>query len=408
MAKPKIPRKRPTLKEPFNLITKPIGPICNLRCEYCYYLEKEELYPDKQSRSAFVMTDKVLKSFIRQYIQCQPPGMEEVTFIWQGGEPTLLGVDFFQKVRTYQRLFRRPGMKISNSLQTNGTLMTDELAGFLADEDFLVGISIDGPEKLHNRYRKDREGKGTFSQVMKGLELLKKHNIDFNTLTVVQEDNGQHPSEVYQFLKEIGSTYYQFIPIVEPVGRENTVSSRSVSAQVWGEFLIGIFDKWIVEDIGKIFISHFDMMLALHAGYPSTFCVHSRTCGKALAMEHNGDLYSCDHFVYPQYKLGNILHTGMVTSYESLQQEKFGQSKFDSLPLECLECKFLGFCYGGCPKNRILEGTGAHLNWLCAGYKEFYRHTFLPFTAMKKALDNQVSPARFREYFSLDLLSSMP
>ena len=407
MTKGKRTGPRPTVKEPFNLIAKPIGPVCNIRCEYCYYLEKEELYPEKNSRSAFVMSDKILKSYIRQYIQCQPPGLEEVVFIWQGGEPTLLGIDFFRKVIAFQRQFRRPGMKISNSLQTNGTLLTDDFAAFLADEDFLVGLSIDGPEELHNRYRKDREGKGTFSRVMRGLDFLKKHEVRFNTLTVIQEDNGKHPVDVYRFLKEIGSAYYQFIPIVEPVPGAEKVTGRSVTAERWGSFLTGVFDEWILEDIGQIFVSHFDMMLALHAGYPSTFCVHSRTCGKALAMEHNGDLYSCDHFVFPEYKLGNIGTTGMVNSYESLPQKQFGQSKFDSLPEECRECKYLVFCYGGCPKNRLLHGTGGKLNWLCEGYKQFYRHSYLPFSAMKRALDNQVSPSRFREFLSLEDLSAL-
>ena len=408
MAKRKTPVQRPTVKEPFNLITKPIGPVCNIRCEYCYYLKKEELYPDKQTRSAFVMTDGVLKSYIRQYIQCQPPGLEEVTFIWQGGEPTLLGLDFLRQVVIYQQRFRRPGMRITNSLQTNGTLLTDEMARFLKEHDFLVGISIDGPEKLHNRYRKDREGKGTFDKVMRGLELLKKYDVRFNTLTVVQEDNARHPVEVYTFLKEIGSTFMQFIPIVEPTGDEKIVSERSVTAEAWGRFLTDVFDEWVIGDIGEVFVSHFDMMLALHAGYPSTFCVHSRTCGKALAMEHNGDLYSCDHFVFPEYFLGNIMKTGMVAPYESLRQKQFGQNKFDSLPGECRDCEFQRFCYGGCPKNRLLEGEGGRLNWLCSGYKHFYRHSYMTFSAMKRALDHQISPTRFREFMTLDDLSAMP
>lgn len=376
----------------FNMITKPIGPLCNIHCEYCFYLDKEQLFPSK-NRASFAMSDDVLKSYVKQYIESQPQGTKEITFIWQGGEPTMLSIDFYERALAYQRKFARPGVSITNSLQTNGTLLSDSKASFFAEHDFLLGISIDGPEHLHDKYRKDRSGNGTFKQVMAGLEMIKKHNIRFNTLTVIQDDNAQYPLEVYNFLKGIGSKYLQFIPIVEPGENGNLVSSRTVPSKAWGAFLNQVYDEWMKEDIGEIFVGHFDLLLGLHAGLPSTMCVHSKTCGRALAIEHTGDIYSCDHFVSVEHYLGNIRREGMVKAVDSPQQEKFGLDKFNALPQECLSCEFQRFCYGGCPKNRFLQGQGGKLNWLCQGYKDFYRHTYHGFDAMKKALQHN-KPAK--------------
>ncbi|MBU0937221.1 MAG: anaerobic sulfatase maturase, partial [Spirochaetes bacterium] len=323
--------------EPFNIITKPIGPLCNINCEYCFYLDKAGLFPGK-NRADFVMSDAVLKSYIRQYIDSQPPGIEEVNFVWQGGEPTLLGLDFFQRALSYQQRYKRAGMTVTNSLQTNATLMDESKAAFFAEHDFLLGVSIDGPERMHDRYRKDRSGKGTFRQVMAGLERIKKHNIRFNTLTVVQENNSKHPLELYSFLKDIGSAFMQFIPIVDTIPGTNMALARSVSAKDWGDFLASIFDEWIKADIGRIFVGHFDMLLGLYAGYPSSMCVHAKTCGRAMAVEHNGDLYSCDHFVRPENYLGNLQTADLCALVDSRKQQDFGQAKIAALPRECRTC----------------------------------------------------------------------
>jgi len=385
--------------EPFNIITKPIGPLCNIYCEYCFYLDKEKLFPGK-IRADFAMSDEVLISYIRQYIDSQPPGIEEVNFVWQGGEPTLLSIEFYEKAIRYQQRFKRAGMTITNSLQTNATLMSESKAAFFAEHDFLLGVSIDGPEHLHDRYRKDRSGNGTFRQVMAGLELIKKHNIRFNTLTAVQEDNSKYPVELYSFLKEIGSAFMQFIPIVDTIPGTQLVLARTVSAQAWGDFLISIFNEWIKTDIGRIFVGHFDMLLGLYAGYPSSMCVHAKTCGRALAIEHNGDLYSCDHFVRPENYLGNLLTAEMSKLVDSLKQQDFGLAKFAALPRECRTCEFLRFCYGGCPKNRLLEASGGKLNWLCAGYTQFYRHCHPYMKAMLKAIENQQPAANFARFMA--------
>ncbi len=382
---------------PFNFITKPIGPLCNIHCEYCFYLDKEKLYPDK-GRGEYAMNDEVLKRYVRQYISSQPAGTTEVNFIWQGGEPTLLGIEFYERAIKYQQQFKRPGMDVANSLQTNGTLINEDKAKFFSEHDFLLGISIDGPEKLHDRYRKDRSGNGTFKQVMKGLEIIQKHNIRFNTLTVVQQDNSKYPLEVYNFLKDIGSTFMQFIPIVETAGGSSPVSERTVSAAAWGGFLSSIFDEWVISDIGKIFVGHFDMMLGIIAGYPASMCVHAKTCGRALAIEHNGDVYSCDHFVFPENYLGNIKTTSMRKLVDSPVQSEFGNSKYTSLPEECLDVEFLQLCYGGCPKNRLTEAEGGKLNWLCNGYREIYVHSYPYINAMKKALDHNQPAANFAGY----------
>jgi uncharacterized protein len=279
--------------------------------------------------------------------------------------------------------------------------MTEDKARFFADNDFLLGLSIDGPEVIHNKYRKDRSGGGTFTQVMSGLEMIQKFNIRFNTLTVIQEDNSKYPVEVYRFLKDIGSHYLQFIPIVEAGENGALVSDRTVSANAWGAFLVKVFNEWVKSDIGEVFIGQFDLLLALHAGFPSTMCVHAKECGRGVAMEHNGDLYSCDHFVKPQYYLGNLLKEGMVKAVDSTKQRQFGQDKSATLPAECKMCEYLRFCFGECPKNRFIEGTGGKLNWLCQGYKEFFRHSYPTFASMKRALENGREAADYLSFLFL-------
>lgn len=383
-----------SFNNPFHLITKPIGPICNLDCEYCYYLDKEELYPEARS---FRMSEDVLESYTRQYIYAQPADAAEVNFTWQGGEPTLMGLDFFKKAITFQEKYARPGMKVVNSLQTNGTRLDDEWAEFFKKHDFLIGISIDGPEDMHDEFRPDKRGYGSYEPVMKGLEYLIRHGVAFNTLTCVQSDNASYPVKIYRFLKEIGSTHLQFIPIVEPLA-DGSVSYRSVHPKKYGMFLKGVFNEWLKSgDVGEIFVQDFDVTLNLVVGNPSPICIHAETCGHAMAIEHNGDLYSCDHFVFPDYKLGNITQTPMKALHESEQQQVFGNDKWDKLPRYCRECEFLNVCNGGCPKDRIRETPDGEpgLNYLCQGYKTFYSHSLPVFRKMAKCLEMGYPPADY-------------
>jgi len=390
-------------------MAKPIGALCNIRCEYCFYLEKEKLYPDAKNRSAFTMTDETLENYVRRYIQSQPEGLKEIPFAWQGGEPTLLGVRFYEKAVEYQQKYAPAGVKILNAFQTNGILVGDEFASFFKDHGFLVGVSIDGPEELHNRYRVDRVGQGTFKDVMAGLENLKKHGVDFNTLTVVQENNADHPVEVYNFLTSIGSTYLQFIPIVEPstkarearIGDDplSLVNPRSVRPAQWGSFLNGVFHEWRKKDIGRIFVQHFDMILGIYAGYPASLCVHSKECGRAMAIEHNGDVYSCDHFVSPEYFLGNLNHHSVTEIIDQPAQKEFGTSKYTALPDKCKTCPYLHLCYGACPKDRLIQTKSGKLNYLCQGYFDFYRETKPYFRAMTKALTARRPAADYRAFF---------
>lgn len=359
---------------PFHVLAKPIGPICNLDCEYCFYLKKKDLFPETTS---FAMSQEVLDAFTRQYIEAQPPGTPEVNFAWQGGEPTLLGIPFFQRAVELQGKYAREGLRTTNSFQTNGTLLDDAWGAFLGEHEFLVGISIDGPEDLHDRYRRDRKGGPTLDKVLNGLETLKRFKVEFNTLTVVQSANGDCPERVYDFLEAAGSTFFQFIPIVETL-EDGTISGRSVGGAQYGRFLNGIFERWLERgDVGRIFVQDFDMLLGLVMGLPSSVCVHGETCGRAVAIEHNGDLFSCDHFVTHGDRLGNVLESTLAHLLDAPKQQGFGQDKKDALPRYCRECDFLRLCNGGCPKDRHLEtpdGEGG-LNYLCEGYRSFYRHT---------------------------------
>jgi uncharacterized protein len=367
-------------------MTKPTGPLCNLDCTYCFYLEKENLYPDKRM---WEMPPEVLEQYVRDYIAAQE--VPEVVFAWQGGEPTLLGVDFFRRAVELQKQYA-DGKTIRNAFQTNGVLIDDEWAEFLAEDEFLVGVSIDGPRKQHDKYRVDKGGRSSFDRVMRGINTLKKHGAEFNTLTVVQRDNSKHPLEVYRFLKEIGSGFIQFIPIVERIAEETgedglalispdsdvdaRVSPWTVNAEQYGKFLCAVFDEWVRRDVGETFVQLFDVTLEAFLGLDPSLCVFSKTCGAGLAMEHNGDLYSCDHFVYPENKLGNIMDDPISSLVNSEQQWKFGLDKRDTLPKYCLECDVRFACNGECPKHRFIDTPDGEpgLNYLCAGYQGFFRH----------------------------------
>lgn len=372
-------------------MTKPVGPICNLDCTYCFYLEKEKLYPPTEN---FQMSDAVLEKYIREYIAMQ--AVPEISFAWQGGEPTLLGVDFFRKVIALQTRYA-DGRKISNAIQTNGTLLDDAWCAFLTEHQFLVGLSIDGPRELHDRYRVDKRQQPTFDAVMRGLGLLKKHRTEFNTLTVVNRVNSQHPLAVYAFLKGIGSEFIQFIPLVErkpdksarAVGLDFSepppldkyaggapVTNWSVEARQYGEFLVTVFDDWVRQDVGRIFVQLFDVALGNWLGLGSSLCVFAERCGGALALEHNGDLYACDHYVYDQYKRGNLLTESLGDMVNSPSQWQFGNAKSDALPRYCWECEVRFACHGECPKHRFIRTPAGEpgLNYLCAGYKRFFTH----------------------------------
>ncbi|NLF31086.1 MAG: anaerobic sulfatase maturase [Planctomycetes bacterium] len=379
----------PCASNGFHVLVKPIGPICNLRCAYCFYLEKEQLYGPGES---WRMTDETLERFTRQYIAGQPPGASEVNFAWQGGEPTLMGVDFFRRAVALQKRaaeeLGRPGLRISNALQTNATLLDDQWGRFLHEENFLVGVSIDGPQPLHDRYRLDVQGRGTFDAVMAGLEVLKRHQVEYNALTVVQADNAAHPVEVYDFLVDAGFQFHQYIPIVERDG-ETGVSGRSVSPAELGRFFRGIFDRWLQrEHVGEVYVQLFDMMLGVAVGYPPSLCVHGPTCGRAVALEHNGDLYSCDHWVFPENRLGSIADTTLAAMVDGGFQTAFGRDKFDRLTAECRACPYLRYCHGLCPKDRIATspaGESGH-PYLCAGYRAFYSHSLPVFEKMARCL----------------------
>ena len=378
---------------PFHVMTKPIGPLCNLDCSYCFYLDKEALFKEEDSRR---MPFDVLETYIEDYIASQPN--DSVSFAWQGGEPTLLGVDYFRKVVELQKKHAK-GKRIENAFQTNGTLLNDEWCAFFRKHDFLIGLSIDGPRHLHDAYRIDKRRKPSFDRVMTGLGFLKKRQVRFNTLTCVNRKNMKSGKEVYRFLKSIGSQFMQFIPIVErkprkreesagfwlaqpPSGRmeeedDLPVTAWSVRPRYYGQFLCDIFDDWIVADVGKIYVQMFDTVLGKWLGVPGGLCIFQETCGRAMAIEHTGDVYSCDHYVYPDHKIGNVMESSLGEMSRSRQQVKFGRDKRDSLPRMCRECDFRFACNGGCPKQRFMKTPDgeAGLNYLCEGYLKFYRHS---------------------------------
>lgn len=374
----------------FHVMAKPRGAICNLDCQYCFYLSKEQLFPGSQFR----MPDEVLEAYIRQYIASQR--VPEVTFTWQGGEPTLMGLDFYRKAVAFQRQYRPPGVTIHNALQTNATTLDEAWAQFFKEHNFLIGVSLDGPRPLHDAYRVDKGGKPTFERVMAGIALLKKHRVEFNILACVNALTAEHPIEVYRFLRdEVGAQYLQFIPIVEPQAGDALVSARSVSGRQYGQFLIAIFDEWLRRDVGRVFVQLFDVALGVWHGLAAGLCIFSETCGLALALEHTGDLYACDHFVEPRYYLGNIQEKNLRELVASPQQQQFGLDKRETLPRYCRECQVRFICNGGCPKDRLLRTPDGEpgLNYLCEGYQAFFTHIDEPMRMMSALLRMQRSPA---------------
>ena len=380
-------------------MAKPNGALCNLNCKYCFYTPKKELYPDIKMG----MSDEVLEEYTRQYINATY--IPEVTFSWQGGEPTLMGIEFFKKAVKYQEKYKKPGMQINNNIQTNGILLDDEWCQFLRENNFLVGISIDGPKELHNAYRKDKKGNSTFDNVIQAIRLMQKYGVEFNILATVNRLNGDHPLEVYKFFKEeIGAQFIQFIPIVELKIEDSTgnnnVSSESVLPEQYGDFLIAIFDEWIKKDVGKVYIQIFDAALASWVNYPPSVCLFAPTCGTAMIIEHNGDLYSCDHFVDSEHLLGNIMETPLEELVSSSQQLHFGLDKKDKLPSKCTQCNFKFACYGACPKHRFLKDeTGEEgLNYLCPGYKKFFSHINWLMQIMASLFSQGRAPAEIMQF----------
>jgi uncharacterized protein len=402
-------------------MAKPHGPICNLDCTYCYYLEKENLY-GKSGRD-YRMRDDVLEAYIRQYIEAQPA--QHVSFAWQGGEPTLLGIPFFERVIELQKKYAN-GHTIDNAFQTNGTLLDDHWGEFLARNKFLIGLSIDGPQEIHDEYRVDKGGQPTFFRVMRGLEILKKHCVEFNTLTVINRKNSCHALDVYRFLKQIGSRYLQFIPVVEQVAEKpdtnglvlikpfskvrSSVSGWSVEPLQFGKFLTAIFDEWVRFDVGRTFVQIFDVALESWAQIPQSLCVFAPKCGRALVVEHNGDLYSCDHFVYPENRLGNLLEKSVSALVATPQQTRFGDAKLAGLPSDCLECDVRFACNGECPKHRFtVTSKGEYgLNYLCAGYKHFFHHVDPHMRFMANELKHGRPPARVMEWMRLSFPQPVP
>lgn len=407
----------------FHVMAKPTGAKCNLDCQYCFFLSKEALYP----QSDFRMTPGIQREYIRQYIHAQR--QPEVQIAWQGGEPTLMGLEFFRRAVGYARQYKKFDTQINHAIQTNGVLLDKKWCKFLKDENFLVGLSMDGPEHLHDTYRVDKGGNPTFQRVMKAARLLKENQVDFNILCTLHAANADHPLDVYRFFRdELGAAFIQFIPIIERIPedpqkldevqtipayltlrplytqRGNRVSNRSITAQQFGNFYISIFDEWVRKDVGKVFVQMFDVALANWAGANPGLCIHSETCGNALALEHNGDLYSCDHFVEPDYLLGNIKQTPMIELVASEKQRKFGADKRDTLPKYCRECAVRFACHGGCPKDRFIDTPDGEpgLNYLCDGYKAFFSHIDEHMRYMVRQIQLGQPPSNIMDYLSDD------
>lgn len=400
---------------PFTSIVKPVGARCNLRCEHCFYLDKVNLYEAGEGNDK-IMSDSLLERFIREYIAAQPQGIQEINFVWQGGEPTLAGLDFFKKAVALEKKYAPSGIKILNSLQTNGTLLDDDWCRFLSKHNFLVGISIDGPEKLHDRFRRHANGQGSFKEAMAGLEKLRQHQVEFNILTCLQSENAEYPQEVYQFLKSLGTSFIQFIPIIEhlekppdpsnPLRDKGTndfkLTSRTISGHQFGRFANQVFDCWLEGDVGRIFIQMFDVFLGLMMGHPAGVCVQSRFCGRGIVVEHNGDVFACDHYVFPEYKLGNITNRKLSQIFNQPLQYNFGIGKEKGLPRACRECRLLNLCHGGCPAHRtkITGGGEAGLNHLCEGYKMFLNRTMPVFQAMEQALRHRQPASAWKNFYT--------
>jgi uncharacterized protein len=372
----------------FHVMAKPTGARCNMACDYCFFLKKDRLFPE----SDFRMTDETMEAYIRQTIEGH--SLPEVTIAWQGGEPTLMGLDFFRRAVAMEKKYARPGQRIENSFQTNGVLVDEEWCRFFHDNNFLVGLSLDGPRELHDAYRHDKSGRPVFDTVERAARLMQKRGVEFNILCTVNATNSRRPLDVYRYFRDdLGARYIQFIPIVERDNetgfQEGTrVTGRTVDPEAYGRFLIEIFDEWVRRDVGVMFVPFFDAVLASYVYGQSSVCVLRPACGDALALEHNGDLYACDHFVEPAYRLGNILETPVADLVSSERQRAFGRAKSDSLPKYCRECSFLFTCHGECPKNRVLATPDGEpgLNWLCAGLKAFFAHVDRPMRIMADLL----------------------
>jgi uncharacterized protein len=402
----------------FHLLAKPAGAVCNLACEYCFYLSKELLYPGSQFR----MPDEVLKVYLKQLLASQP--VPEVSVAWQGGEPMLMGMNFFKRSVELVKKYKRPGQHVTYTLQTNGTQLDDEWCVFFKEHNFLIGLSMDGPPEMHNAYRVDKGGQGSFDQVKRGWDLLQKHKVDTNILCTVHTANASHPLEVYRFFRdELQARFIQFVPIVErltpeirlraekggelpsgkrPLGMQDgaLVSQRSVESRQYGIFLIDVFEEWVHHDVGTVFVQIFDSALASWCHIPANVCIFQETCGLALVLEHNGDLYSCDHFVEPGYYLGNIMETPMIKLITSSCQHQFGLDKRDRLPATCRACEVNFACHGECPRNRFLRTPGGdeeELNYLCAGYRLFFHHVDRPMRSMADLLRRGKAPAEIMQ-----------
>ena len=389
--------------KPLYVMLKPAGAHCNLACKYCYYLEKNKLYPTAQRH---LMSDEMLEQFTREYIEAQT--MNQVLFTWHGGEPLLRSIDFYRKALSLQQKYAG-GRRIDNVIQTNGTLLTDEWCEFFAQNHWLVGISIDGPQPDHDHYRLTAAGKTSWKKVMQGIKLLKKHGVEWNAMAVVNAYNANHPLEFYRFFKENGCQFLQFTPIVERLTRhedgrtlasladkdEISLSEASVVPEQWGYFLCAIFDEWVRKDVGKIFVEIFDCTLANWMGISPGICAYSKECGHAGVMEHNGDVYSCDHFVFPEYKLGNIRDHSLIDMLYGEQQQEFSRLKHSSLPRQCKECDMEFACHGECPKNRFMKDKygDSGLNYLCPGYYHYYQHVAPYMDYMKQELMSQRPPS---------------
>ncbi|MBW1720077.1 MAG: anaerobic sulfatase maturase [Deltaproteobacteria bacterium] len=407
----KIETKPENIPQGIHILAKPIGPRCNLDCEYCFYLEKQALFPKGED---YVMSDKVLRAYINKYITLQPTPV--VGFVWQGGEPTLLGLDFYKRVIELQRPFT--GKKeITNSLQTNGILLDDEWCAFLKENDFLVGLSLDGPKDIHDRYRKDRGGKGSYDKVMRGMDLLHKHGVEFNVMATVARETAYKPLEVYRFFKEQGVEFIQFTPVIERIagpdekqlglklagpssmakGENAAVTEWSVDPEQYGDFLITVFDEWVRNDVGTTNVMNFEWALNAWIGNSSPVCQHAHSCGKTIMLEHNGDIYACDHSMYPEYKLGNIVDENPVEMAERSIDKGFGV-KDANLPNCCMECNVLKACWGGCPKHRFARTYNDEpLYYLCEGYKKYLLYIRKYLKAITQLLENGLPASHIME-----------
>lgn len=398
---------------PVYIMTKPAGALCNLACKYCYYLEKSKLYTNNPRH---VMSDELLERFTRDYIAMQTS--PNVLFTWHGGETLMRPISFYKKALELQKKYAG-GRNIDNSIQTNGTLITEEWARFFKENHFLVGVSIDGPQEFHDEYRKTRTGKPSFLQVMKGIQWLNRYGVEWNAMAVVNDFNGDYPLDFYHFFKEIGCHYIQFTPVVEryyrhPDGRmlaspiDGAVAELtdfSVSPELWGKFLCTLFDEWVRNDVGEYFVQIFDSTLAGWMGVPPSLCSMGETCGHAGVMEFNGDVYACDHYVFPEFKLGNIYQDTLTNMMYSERQMRFGNNKRDLLTRQCRECDFLFACHGECPRNRFAQSRDGEdgQNYLCAGYYEYFQHVAPYMDFMKYQLQHEKAPANVMEWIRQDM-----